>query len=324
MPKIIPLLLSSCLLIVPSFARATEPPAAAEATAGETPLRFAFITSCKDAPFYDPIKKGMHDAAEKMHVTCDWLGTKGVDIPAEVAVVRRAVADGYDGIALAIIDAKAFDEVVAEAIKRGVPVVAFNVDDTATPNARLSGISQRFVEAGAALAIRVAADIPKNAHVLATFHDRGISALDERLKGMQEALKEKNLHWEVLVTGFDAAKAEKIIADALEKDPEIRVVFGTGQADTEAAGRVIERQFADRGCWAAGFDLSPETLRLIKAGPIRCTVDQQPYIQGFYPVVQLAQYLRYGIRSSNIDAGATIVDRTNVDRVIELATKKYR
>jgi simple sugar transport system substrate-binding protein len=324
MRKFIPTILPACLLIVLSTARATEPRAAATPAGDETPLRFAFITCCKDAPFYEPVKKGMRDAAEKMGVTCDWLGTEGVDIPAQVSLVRKAVADGYNGIALSIIDPQAFDAVVEEAIKQGVPVVAFNVDDNATPNARLSGISQRFVAAGNALAGRVAADVPRDAHVLAMLHDRGISALDDRLRGIQEALKEKNVRWTVVVTGIDHAKAERQIADALRQDPEIRAVFGTGQADTETAGSVIEKQFADRGCWVAGFDLSPETLRLIKAGRIRCTVDQQPYIQGFYPVVQLTHYLRYGIRPSNVDAGATIVDRANVDRVIELSKKKYR
>jgi simple sugar transport system substrate-binding protein len=324
MRKITYSILMSCLLAIPSVVAGAEPLASADSGGGEKPLRFAFISTCKDAPFFEPVKKGMRDAAAKMNVACDWLGTKEVDVPAQVALVRRAVADGYNGIALSIIDPKAFDEVIAEATRHGVPVVAFNVDDGATPNARLSGISQQFVPAGRALANRVAADVPQNAHVLLTLHDRGISALDERMQGIQEALKDKNVRWTVIVTGFDAPKAEKLIADALAKDPEIHAVFGTGQADTEAAGRAIERLPADRGCWAAGFDLSSETLRLIKAGPIRCTVDQQPYIQGFYPVVQLAHYLRYGIRPSNIDAGATIVDRTNVDRVIELAKEKYR
>ena len=85
-----------------------------------------------------------------MNVRCDWLGTEGVDVAAQAALVRRAVADGYNGIALSIIDPKAFDAVVEEAVKRGVPVVAFNVDDNATPNARLSGVCQRFVAAGGA------------------------------------------------------------------------------------------------------------------------------------------------------------------------------
>ncbi len=287
-------------------------------------LRFAFITCSKDQPFYGPVKKGMQDAAKAMNVRCDWLGTEGVDIPAQVDLVRRAVADGYSGIALSIIDPEAFDAVVEEAIEHGVPVVAFNVDDNATPNARLSGISQQFVPAGRTLAARVAADVPQDAHVMALLHDRGISALDERLAGMQEALEEKNVQWTVVITGIDAAKAEQQIAEALRQDPDICAIFGTGLVDTEAAGRVAEKQSAGSGILVAGFDLSPETLRLVQTGGIRCTVDQQPYIQGFYPVVQLAHYVRYGIRPSNIDAGAAIVDRGNVAQVIELAEEKYR
>jgi hypothetical protein len=35
-------------------------------------------------------------------------------------------------------------------------------------------------------------------------------------------------------------------------------------------------------------------------------------------------YLRYGIMPSNMDAGAAIIDRTNVERVLELTAQKYR
>jgi simple sugar transport system substrate-binding protein len=91
---------------------------------------------------------------------------------------------------------------------------------------------------------------------------------------------------------------------------------GRGPSDREGlqAGRLL----------SAGFDLSPETLRLIDAGHIRYTVDQQPYIQGFYPVVQLTLYLRYGIVPSDIDAGAAIIDRSNVRQVMELSRTHYR
>ena len=102
------------------------------------------------------------------------------------------------------------------------------------------------------------------------------------------------------------------------------VVLGTGQVDTEAAGLAIEREFKGRGYGAAGFDLSPDILRLIKAGIIKFTIDQQPYIQGFYPVVQLALYCRYGIRPSSMDAGAGLITRENVDSVMELSKRSYR
>ncbi|HAK94598.1 MAG TPA: hypothetical protein DCM87_06255 [Planctomycetes bacterium] len=291
---------------------------------GEKPLRLIFISCAADAAFFEPVKQGMRDAAAMLGVACEFTGTPGVDTAAQAALVRVAVADGYDGIALNIIHPVAFDAAVEEAIAAGVPVVAFNVDDHATPNARLSAVNQRLYEAGRALGAHVAPHIPDGAHVLFTLHDEGVSALDDRLRGLKDALREKRIVPAVLVTGNVAQEGAARIAEALRKDPEIRVILGTGQADTEAAGLAIERDFAGAGCWAAGFDLSPETLRLIRAGRIRCTIDQQPYAQGFYPVVGLVHYLRYGIMPPSIDAGAAVIDAASAARVLDLTARKYR
>jgi len=287
-------------------------------------LRLVFITCSVEGKFFDPVKKGMRDAARMMDIECSFTGTQGVDLLKQAAMVRQAVADGYDGIALNIVDPEAFDDVIQEAIRQGVPVVAFNVDDHASPNARLSAVNQRLYEAGRSLAKRVASDIPEGSRVLMTMHDSGVSALEDRLKGLQDELGKRNINWTVAITGNDASQGVQVIANVLREHPDIRVVLGTGQADTEAAGRAIEASFSNKGYWSAGFDLSPETLRLIDKGYIRCTVDQQPYIQGFYPVLQLTLYLRYGIVPSDIDAGAAIIDRNNVRQVMDLTKGHYR
>ncbi len=292
--------------------------------AEDRPLRLAFITCAVDAKFFEPVKKGMRDASEMMGVQADFLGTEGVDIPAQVEMVRQAIKAGYHGIALNIIDPEAFDDVIQEAIDGGVPVVAFNVDDHASPNARLSSVNQRLYEAGRSLASELLPEIPKNTHVLMTMHDEGVSALEDRLRGLQDVLGAKGVRWTVIVTGNDSAKGAERIAEALRQHGDVRFVLGTGQSDTEAAGLALEKHFAGKGYFSAGFDLSDTTLRLVKAGVIRCTVDQQPYIQGFYPVVQLALYCRYQIQPSDIDAGAAIIDRDNVDAVIRLTQEGYR
>jgi simple sugar transport system substrate-binding protein len=288
------------------------------------PLRLIFITCSVEGEFFEPVKQGMRDAARLMDVHCEFTGTKGVDLPAQAALVRQAVRDGYDGIALNLVHATAFDDVVQEAIQQGVPVVAFNTDDNDTPNARLSAVNQRLHAAGRKLAQHVLPDIPAGSHILMTMHDEGISSLLDRLAGEQEILRAKNIRWTQLITGNDSREGAERIAAALRRNPDIRIVLGTGQADTQAAGMAIERHFANQGYWSAGFDLSPETLRLIKAGHIRCTVDQQPYVQGFYPVIQLTQYLRYGIKPSDMDAGAAIIDSATVDQVLKMSRLKYR
>ncbi|MEM9659434.1 MAG: substrate-binding domain-containing protein [Planctomycetota bacterium] len=318
------LLLGQLLIVAATSASSTGAGAANSVSEVERPLRFVFITCSVEGAFFKPIIKGMQDAAELMNVECKFTGTEGVDLAKQAAMVRAAVADGVDGIALNLIDPEAFDEVVQEALDQGVPVVAFNVDDQDTPNARLSAVNQRLYDAGRRLAEETAPHIEAGSHVLLTMHDRGISSLDDRLRGLQDVLRANDVQMTVGVTGNNARKGVEVVAKLLRENPEIRVVLGTGQADTEAAGRAIERDFADGDYWSAGFDLSPETLRLIDAGHIRCTVDQQPYIQGFYPVVQLAHYVRYGIAPSDIDAGATIIDRRNVKQVTELTKNNYR
>jgi simple sugar transport system substrate-binding protein len=288
------------------------------------PLRLIFITCFKDAVFFQPVKKGMADAAKAMGVQCEFTGTEGLDLKSQAEMVRRAVADGYDGIALNIADSAALQAVVKEAMQTGVPVVAFNVDDRRVPNARLSGVCQDFVRAGRVAGTETLKFIPHGGKVLLTRHDAGVSALDERLRGIREVLNSKNIPSRIVIVGNDASKAVDGIARELRADPSIKVILGTGQADTEAAGRAIERDFPSQGCLAAGFDLSPETLRLIKAGVIRFVVDQQPYAQGFYPVVQLTLYCRYGIRPADMDVGATIIHAGVVDQVMALSARHYR
>jgi simple sugar transport system substrate-binding protein len=287
-------------------------------------LKLAFVTCCVDQAFFVPVKKGMHDAAKMMDVDCDFIGTKDVDLPAQAKMVSQAIADGYDGIAVNLIDPTAFDEVVAAAIAKGVPVVGFNVDDCATPNARLASVNQSLYEAGRKVGEHALPDVPDGAHVLLTKHDEGVSALEDRLRGIQDALKKKNVTWTTVITGNAAQAGVDAIANALRENLDVRIVFGSGQSDTEAAGRAIEAHFANQGFWSAGFDLSPKTLQLIQDGHIRFTIDQQPYVQGFYPVVELTLNLRYGIAPSDINAGAGIVDRTNVKQIINWTAQGYR
>lgn len=313
---------STTLLCVLALSFLTS--SAAAQPSDDRPLRLAFITCCKDAVFFEPVKKGMRDAAAKMGVECTWMGVEGVDMPAQAELVRKAVKEGYDGIALNLVDPEAFDEVVKEAMAEGIPVVGFNTDDHATPNARMSCVNQRLYAAGRALARFAAPRIPDGAHVLMTMHDEGVSSLEDRLRGLQDELKAKRVEVTVRISGNDSVQGAEIIRKALSDDPRIRIVLCTGQADTEAAGRAITKYFPNSGYWAAGFDLSPTTLQLIKQGVILGTVDQQPYIQGFYPVVQLTHYLRYGITPSNIDAGATIITKETVDQALELSKQKYR
>ena len=291
---------------------------------GDDPLHIVFVTTCVGEDFFNPVKKGMLDAAELMGVTCEFIGTEEVDLEGQVEMMEKAIKQGADGIALNIIDAEAFDRVIEEAIGKGIPVVAFNTDDNSSPNARLSSVNQDLFNAGKLFGERILKDIPTNSKVLVTQHSAGISALDDRMSGMLAVLKRKNIRAKVAITGIHADAASRVIADALKANPEIKTILCTGLADTEGAGMAIEKEFADQNILAAGFDLSLIVVESIRNGHLVFTIDQQPYMQGFYPVIQLVQNIRYGIIPNDMNAGASVVSKDNIDNIDELIEQGYR
>ena len=288
------------------------------------PLHFVFITTCVGEDFFIPVKKGMEQSATLLGVDCSFIGTKEVDIKEQVAMVSDAIKMGVNGIALNIIDTLAFDTIIQKAIDNGIPVVAFNSDDNKTPNLRLSGISQNFYQAGYDLGKRISKKLDKNTTILITLHSKGISALDERVRGIQDALKRKNVKWKIIVTGIHADTAAYLIKNALMENPEIKTILCTGQVDTEGAGMVIENFFKEKNYFAAGFDLSPKIIRYIKKGHILFSIDQQPFMQGFYPVLQLYQYCSYGILPSDNEIVSSFVTQENVKEVEKLCRQHFR
>src|SRR5471032_1751320 len=107
-----------------------------------------------------------------------------------------------------------------------------------------------------------------------------------------------------LCVGQNPERGAKLILAALAERP-VEAIVGTGQTDTEAAG-LAARRLAPNAPYVAGFDLSAGIVDLIADGHIDATIDQQPYAQGFYPVVQLALFIRFGLAPASMDAGAAL------------------
>ena len=304
--------------------KSADSPVQGKQAATERPLRFLFVSPCVNEAFFNPVKKGMRDAAALLGVKCDFVGTQDVDIPAQSALIRKGIMEGYDGIAVDLIDPDGCDAVLVEAREKGVPVVAFNTDGGTNRNLRMSAVSQDLYEAGRTVGREAAGKLPVGCKVLYTQHSKGVSALDDRLRGMREVLSKKRISGEVIITGITPENAATVIFKALQAHPEIKAVLATGQADTEGAGLAVERNFSGKGYYVAGFDLSPNILRLLKTGVLDFAIDQQPYTQGFYPVVQLTLWRRYGIRPSSMDAGATVIRSVDADRVMGLSLAGFR
>ena len=145
-----------------------------------------------------------------------------------------------------------------------------------------------MVEAGAHSAICVNQEV-------------GNAGLDQRCAGFARAMREAGGSARVIGidTNRDLDGSRARVRQASSR-PGIDGVLALNNLGGEIAAEV-----APAGSIIATFDYSPAVLRAIRSGRIEFAVDQQPYLQGYLPIVLLTERARYGLFPAQGDVIAT-------------------
>lgn len=274
-------------------------------------------------PFHSVVKQGMEDAAQVYGVKAEILMSEG-DNAKEVALMEQAIAGNPDGIGISIVDPVAFDDIIQKAINKGIPVIAFNNDDANTPNARLAYIGAAEKQVGYVLGKYMQQFLKKGDKIVIPEEVPGMSYAVNRSAGIIEAMKEIGVTAEELDAGYERAETTRRISAYMLGHKEVKGILNVGGLTTEVAGMVVQDLKLQGKVVVGGFDLLPQTGPAIKAGVTKAVIDQQPYLQGYYTVVELAM-IKYGkFAAFDIDTGRGIVNDKNIDEVIDLAKKRIR
>ncbi len=74
----------------------------------------------------------------------------------------------------------------------------------------------------------------------------------------------------------------------------------------------------------AGFDLVPVVLDEMEAGYIQVQVDQQPYMQGYLPVMMVHMSKRAGLSPTDVNTGEALVYPDQVPAIREMSEEGLR
>ena len=106
--------------------------------------------------FFIPTQYGIQDACALLGCTYQWTGSENSIVRRWSTRCNTAISAKADGIAVAIVDPKAFDAPTQKALQAGIPVVSYNADSpTPANNGRLAYIGQDLFESGVALGSRI-------------------------------------------------------------------------------------------------------------------------------------------------------------------------
>ena len=115
------------------------------------------------------------------------------------------------------------------------------------------------------------------------------------------------------------------ITAAVLKDPDLKIVVFPGGQLLGAVPTYWDAMKKKPGeLIAIGYDTSPQVIDAFNRGYVQLTSDQQPYLQGYMPILSLCMTLKYGMGPMNIDTGAGFVDVNNYKTVADLAEKGIR
>jgi simple sugar transport system substrate-binding protein len=296
-------------------------PSAAIGNFPKTPKwKWVFVCHVTTNPFFTPTQYGADDACKLLGTSFQWTGSKDSIVAEMVNAINTGVSARADGLAVAVVDKSAFRGPIDSALNAGIPVVSYNADgarDDVGSN-RLAYIGQGLYESGYALGQRALTTLDSG-DVAAFIATPGQLNIQPRIDGAQQAFKDsgKPVNFTAVATNADVTKGLSIIDAYAQGHPNLAGMLAVDAGSTQAVGQTVAKyQMRNKGLKVAGgFDLVPETLASIKSGDLDYTIDQQPYLQGFLPVLALYLYKLSGglIFPVQTNTGLLFVTKDTVD-----------
>jgi simple sugar transport system substrate-binding protein len=306
---------------------------AAATAAGDFPStpkwKFVFVCHVTTNSFFTPTQYGAQDACALLNCEFQWTGSKDSIVAEMVNATNTAISAKADGIALAVVDKDAFNAPVDQALSAGIPVVSYNADgakDDPGTN-RLAYIGQGLYDSGFQLGQRALAAGLESGDVVGFIATPGALNIQPRIDGAYDAIKQsgKPIKFTPVGTNADVPKGLSIIDAYAQGHPDLAGMLAVDAGSTSSVGQVVQKySMREKGLKVAGgFDLVPETVNAIKGGSLDYTIDQQPYLQGFLPVLYLYLYKLSGglVFPSETNTGLLFVTKDNVDPYLQTKTR---
>lgn len=125
--------------------------------------------------------------------------------------------------------------------------------------------------------------------------------------------------------GTDPNVGIPVITAAIAANPDVKLIAYPGGQPLGNAATYMQAAGKNPGdIINIGFDTSPQIIDAFKNGWVQLTSDQQPFLQGYMPILSICQQVVYGLGAINVDTGAGFVTPENYEAVASLATEGLR
>ncbi len=285
-------------------------------------------------PFASTVYRGAKAAQDLTGASVDYVWSNWIP-STMVSQFKNAVARHPDGIAvMGHPGDAALDPLIQDAEKAGIIVTSQNTTlpkaEAEYKSAGFGYVGQELYASGAMVAKAGAqiANLQKGDRVmvwgLLSQGTRG-----ERTKGAVDTLKNMGMQVDYIeisdAVNSDATQGIPVIGAYIASHPDVKLIVVDHGALTATIPTYLKSAGIKPGqITMAGFDMTPATVSGIKDGYISVVLDQQPWLQGFLPIMQICLTKEYGFSGLHIDTGGALVTKDNIDAISALVDQGIR
>lgn len=283
------------------------------------PWKFYFVNHVTTNAFFTPTQYAMADAAALLGLpTPVWGGSENSIISQMVSNFDTAVAAGASGIALASISSTAFTAPVKNAMDKGIPVVTYNADGeyvNGQPQIgtnRLCYVGQSLYVSGQSMGAQIKTLVPGGGDIVIFTPVVGTGNTQPRADGAKAALGSSYNVTEIATGASESVEPAAMKAYLNAHKSTLKGAFAVDSGDTEFLGAQLKS--LGMTIPAGGFDTTGATVPAIQSGQLGFTIYQDPYLQGFLPVLYLYLYNLSGgvLQPPDTDTGLSVITKSNV------------
>ncbi|MGG5257910.1 ABC transporter substrate-binding protein [Phycicoccus avicenniae] len=279
---------------------------------GNDNKNIAFVQGVAGDEFYITMQCGIEAKAKELGYTVTTQGPQKFDPTLQKPIVDSVTASKPAALLVAPTDVQAMQAPLQQAAAAGIKVVL--VDTTVNdPSFAVSEISSDNVGGGKAAFDAIKAAKPQGGKVLVISTDPGVSTVDARVKGFEDATKADSAfqYLGVQYSHNDPATAANLVSSALQKDPDIVGIFATNLFSAEGSATGV-RQAGAKGLTIVGFDAGPNQIKALEDGTVQALVAQQPSTIGTDGVEQAVAALTGKSVEKTIQTGFSIITKDNL------------
>jgi ribose transport system substrate-binding protein len=286
-------------------------------------LRFAVIPKVVH-PWFDEVNRGAMAQAgllEKqlgIKIAVEYLAPEKADLSIQQAIFDKAIASGYDGIAIDPLDKLFNMKSVTDIKNKGIPVIVF---DSPAPVAGVLSVGNNFTQQGTVAAERLVKLLEEKGKVAVMQGYPSAPNHNERYVAQIAVLK-KHPSIEIVDGGIDnddIQEAKKQALAVLNSHPDLNGYLCCDASGPIGIAEAIKEANRVGKVKVVGMDGIKPILMSVKEGIIESSVATIPGMQGSLSILMLWQASLGVQMPRKIDTNIDIITQENVDSFLASA-----